>query len=171
MKRFVEGCSYLVILLVSTIFGYLGKSAEMALAIVAGAIAISLVNLDKFSKIKGAGFEATLKEQIEAVVAKETELFIEEDEMLASEEDKPIPNLLLGDVATRKVIVALRHHDYTWRYMRGVKKDTMLSETEILKSLGWLIDNDYTKKSHGKHGTIWSLTETGRYVAAVIDFE
>ena len=49
----------------------------MALAIVAGAMAFALINLDKFSKIKGAGFEAELRDQIEAVIEKETEPVLE----------------------------------------------------------------------------------------------
>lgn len=165
MKKFIEFVSFMIMLLGSLAFGYLGKPAEMGLAIVAGAIAFSLANLDKFSKIKGAGFEAELKEKIEAVIEKETEPTI------SGEEGNPVPDVSKIGTDTRAVINALRHHEYTWRYIGGIKQDTGLSTAEINKSIKWLIENGYTKQSLGKHGTIWNLTQDGRYLSAVIDFE
>lgn len=50
-------------------FGYLGKTAEMGLAIVASSIAAAFINLDKFQKFKGAGFEAELKKAVEEAYA------------------------------------------------------------------------------------------------------
>ena len=69
------------------------------------------------------------------------------------------------------MILALQHQEYTWRYIGGLKKDSELSINEIKESLEWLISNGYAKQTLGKHGTVWNLTEQGRYLSAVIDFE
>ncbi|MBI1424431.1 MAG: hypothetical protein GC149_13385 [Gammaproteobacteria bacterium] len=50
-------------------FGYEGKTIEMGLAIVAGALGIALSNIDKFESIKGAGFEAKMRKAIEEAYA------------------------------------------------------------------------------------------------------
>ena len=50
-------------------FGYRGQPAEMALAIVAGAIALSFLNIDKIARFKGAGFEAEMKKAVEKAYA------------------------------------------------------------------------------------------------------
>lgn len=165
MNKFIEIISFITILGVSLIFGILGKSVEMGLAIVAGSIAFSFANLEKFKKIKGAGFEAELKEKIEAVIEKETEYSV------SGEEDLPLPNTKLIDKNTRAVINALQHHKYTWRYLGGIKADTKLTTAEIDTSIKWLIENGYVKQSIGSHGIIWNLTEDGRHLSAMIDFE
>lgn len=40
-------------------------TAQMGLAIVAGAIAAAFINIDKFKSFKGAGFEAELQKVVE----------------------------------------------------------------------------------------------------------
>jgi len=50
-------------------FGYMRQPTEMGLAIVASAFIGVFVNLDKFAKFKGAGFEAELRETINEVNA------------------------------------------------------------------------------------------------------
>ena len=50
-------CSLVII---PAVFGYLKMPKEMGLSILAIAIALSFNNLEKFSKFKGAGFEAEL---------------------------------------------------------------------------------------------------------------
>lgn len=167
MKKIVEYSSFTVMLGVSVIFGFMGYAAEMALAIVAGAIAFAFANIDRFSKIKGAGFEAELREKIQAVIEKETEPELFSD----GEAQTPVPNSRLVNENTRKVISALQHHEYTWRYINGIKKETQLSSEQIETSLDWLISNGYARQSLGKSGQIWSLTEDGRYLSAVIAFE
>ncbi|CAM8662101.1 hypothetical protein MCEMIEM13_01801 [Comamonadaceae bacterium] len=51
------------------LFGLLGKPTEMGLMIVAGAIAISFLNIDRIQRFKGAGFEAEMKLAVEHVHA------------------------------------------------------------------------------------------------------
>ncbi|MBV2135334.1 MAG: hypothetical protein KUF79_00840 [Candidatus Thiodiazotropha sp. (ex Ctena orbiculata)] len=167
MKKIVEYSSFAVMLGISVIFGFMGHAAEMALAIVAGAIAFSFANIERFSKIKGAGFEAEFREKIQAVIEKETE----PEPVADGEFQNPVPNSRLVDENTRKVISALLHPEYTWRYLNGIKKETGLSSEDIRASIDWLITNGYARQSLGKSGQIWSLTEDGRYLFAVIAFE
>jgi len=167
MKQKVEMVSYVVILGGSMILGLIGRPVEMGLAIVAGAIVLSFANLEKFSRIKGAGFEADLRlmEQIAGIVENE----IEPD--VSGESKQVVPNSKMVDQNARLVINALRHHEYTWRYISGLKKDTRLSTEAINKSIEWLIQNNFARQSLGSHGTMWCLTEDGRYLHTVIAFE
>ncbi len=168
MKTTIQVISYLILLGVSVVLGFMGKPAEMGLAIVAGAIGLAFSDIGKFSRIKGAGFEAELREKlevVEAVIEKETEPSISGEESTT-----PRPNVSKIDASTKAVIKALQHPVYTWRYLGGIKKDTGLSEHEVTKSLRWLAANGYAKQTLGKHGTVWNLTEEGRYLSAVIDF-
>lgn len=166
-KQIIEFISFSTLFLGSLYFGFNGQPTEMGLAIVCGFTGFALVNLDKFSKIKAAGFEAELREKIEAVIEKETEYELD----ISGEVKQTPPDTKSIDNQTRKVIDALQHHRYTWRYLGGIRKDTMLNTSEIKSSLNWLIQNGYVKQTLGKHGTMWNLTEEGRYLSAVIDFE
>lgn len=51
------------------VFGFMGKTVEMGLAIVAGGVAGAFLNLDKFERFSGAGFEAELKKAVEEAYA------------------------------------------------------------------------------------------------------
>lgn len=164
MKSIVHVAAYIVLLGGSIVLGFLGKPAEMGLAIVAGAVALAFSDLEKFSRIKGAGFEAELREKLEAVIEKETE------PPVSGEESTLVPDVSRIDKATRAVVSALQHPEYTWRYIAGIKKDTELQTEEVMKSLKWLMANGYVNQSQGKHGTVWNLTEEGRHLSAVIDF-
>jgi len=61
--------SYLMLLGVSSTYGFMGMAAEMGLAILAGSIGLAFANIDKISKFKGAGFKA---EMCKTVVHKPT---------------------------------------------------------------------------------------------------
>lgn len=67
----MSAISFAVLLAGGLYFGYHGKPAEMGLIIVAGALGVALSNLDKFERIKGAGFEVKLKEAISDILAVE----------------------------------------------------------------------------------------------------
>jgi hypothetical protein len=55
-------CLYLHLSLVaSSFFGYIGKPAEMGLAILAGATALAFANLGKICRFKGVGFEGEMR--------------------------------------------------------------------------------------------------------------
>lgn len=55
------------IILISSIFlfGLKGMAAEMGIAVAASAVFLAFANLDKFSKFKGAGFEAELRNAVD----------------------------------------------------------------------------------------------------------
>lgn len=57
--------AFLFTLATSLYFGYLGRTVEMGMAVVAGSIAMAFANLDKIKRFKGAGFEAETKQVIQ----------------------------------------------------------------------------------------------------------
>lgn len=65
----VTATSSIIMVALATMFGLLGKPTEMSLIILAGAIAISFLNIDRIQKFKGAGFEAEMKQAVEQVHA------------------------------------------------------------------------------------------------------
>lgn len=52
--------SYLMLLGISSTYGFMNMAAEMGLAILAGSIGLAFANIDKIYKFKGAGFEAEM---------------------------------------------------------------------------------------------------------------
>jgi hypothetical protein len=143
----------------------LGKPAEMGLALVAAAMALVFSDIERFKKIKGAGFEAELAEKVEAIVEKETEPLKAED----SEDTSPREAAIDSD--TKAVMDALQHPEYTWRYLPGIASDINKSKQVISQKLAWLVDNGFARRSTGRHGSIWSLTEEGRTRNVIDDFE
>ena len=63
-NKIVFWISFFFLLGASALFGYFDKLGAMSLSVVAGAIGMAFANLDKFSKIKGAGFEAELRKAV-----------------------------------------------------------------------------------------------------------
>lgn len=61
--------SLLLIIVPTIYFGYAGKPTEMGLAIVAGSLASAFLNLDRFTRVKGAGVELEMKEVIKEAYA------------------------------------------------------------------------------------------------------
>jgi hypothetical protein len=54
----------LLIIGLSVVFGLRGEPTEMGIIVLAGAIALSFLNLDKIQRFKGAGFEAEMKKVV-----------------------------------------------------------------------------------------------------------
>lgn len=165
MKFVVQVCGYATLLGGALLFGALGRSVEMGLAIVAGALALAFSEIERFRRIKGAGFEAELWDQIVAVVEKETE----SPPLEVDKEASPLSASV--DSSTKNVMNALQHPEYTWRYLGGIKQDTKLESNKVSQTLKWLVENGYARRSQGKHGPIWSLTEEGRHLNTISDFE
>ncbi|EGQ8002316.1 hypothetical protein [Vibrio vulnificus] len=64
-----------VFMLVSVfLFGLKGMTAEMGIAVAASCVFLAFANLDKFTKFKGAGFEAELREAVSEANATINEL-------------------------------------------------------------------------------------------------
>ena len=59
----------LLILGPALVFGFTDKPTEMTISILGGSIAAAFLNIEKFRKIKGAGFEAEIKEAVEKAYA------------------------------------------------------------------------------------------------------
>jgi hypothetical protein len=49
----------------AVMFGVMGKPTEMGIIVVAGAIGLAFLNIDKIQRFKGAGFEAEMKRAVE----------------------------------------------------------------------------------------------------------
>jgi hypothetical protein len=149
--------SGLVLLGVSTVFGFMSMPAEMGLSILAGALGMAFSNIDKISEFSGAGFSAKMKDQLQAVIDKETETEIS----IADAEDKAINN------KEKSVLKALSNPKYTWRTLPGISKEASLPESETWTILITLIKKGLaqtdTKNKTGE--MIWSLTQIGRHMS------
>ncbi len=61
------GISFFIIVVPSLYFGLIEKNVQMGLALIVGAIAAAFINIDKFSRFKGGGFEAEMKKAVEDI--------------------------------------------------------------------------------------------------------
>lgn len=151
--------SAIVLLVVSCCFGYMGLPTEMGLAILAGALGLAFSNIDKLSEFSGAGFSAKMKDQIQAVVDKETEATpLSKDE--GKEKKAPSTDI--------KILKALSNPNFTWRTLPGISKDANCNESEAWTILVNLVGNDFVRSGNkNKTGEmIWALTAKGRQLAA-----
>jgi hypothetical protein len=132
----------------------------MGLSIVSAAIGLFFLNIDKIKrfKVKGAGMEAEMREKIEAIIEKETEPPQNEGSGFLTVEAYGT------DENAKLAINALKNPKYTWRYLGGIVKDSGLPKSEVLKTLNWLIENNFGKVSDGEHGRLWALSAKGREV-------
>src|SRR5258708_24027050 len=156
MLTVIRCLSFAFILGGSFYFGCLGHPVEMGLAIVAGSIALAFSYIDKIQKFKGAGFEAEMRQQVETMVAKETEPPKESQRSFLE------VKAFSADPDTAKVIKALRSERYTWRYFGGIAEDTQLSKDKIQKALDWLVANDLATETRGRQRKEWGVSPEGR---------
>lgn len=165
LNSVIQFFSATVLLIVSSILGFLSMPTEMGLAILAGALGLAFSNIDKISEFKGAGFEAKMRmDQFQAVIDKETEVDISDSTSIDTAEIDSIPPSAI------KIINALQHPNYTWRSITGLMKDTGFKRSELSKEMGWVVTNGYAKHDLGKPGSIWTLTNEGRQLSAQLDF-
>ena len=160
-KISANSLSFGVLLGVSTLFGCFGRTTEMGITVIAGGLGFAFANIDKFASIKGGGFEAVLKDQVKAIVEKETE---QEPSEAENETTSMFSVEAYGNIDEdyNKVIVALKNPKYTWRYVSGVTKETGIARDKVINSLTWLESNALAKKSKGTTGEIWAMTLKGR---------
>jgi DNA-directed RNA polymerase subunit F len=70
LLKFLKNTIYFLLIMVPSLyFGYIGKAAEMGLAIAAGALTVMFLNLDKFQSFSAAGVQAELKKTVEEAYA------------------------------------------------------------------------------------------------------
>lgn len=158
-KAFAHFLSFAVLLGGPIFFGAFGKNTEAAVCVVAGALGLAFINIDKIKRFKGGGFEAEMKEQHEAMVAKESE-----------PEDGPAPLGLQAhgfgfEENVKKVIFALNSSRYTWRSVGGISQESNLSRDIVTSSLYWLEENDLAMRVGVSSRINWGLTEKGRDIA------
>lgn len=157
MKGIALTLAYGHLILGTLYFGYVGKPTEMGITIVAASIALAFLHIDRIRRFKGAGFEAEMYEQVQALVAKETE---PEPELPAS------PMLTVRgfgmDEGTKKVLLCLGSSNYTWRSASGIAKETGLTPTAVAVALKWLSNNGLAVVSGSRRSANFALTEEGR---------
>ncbi len=117
--------SAIVLLGVSSAFGFMAMPKEMGLSILAGALGLAFSNIDKISEFSGAGFSAKMKDQLQAVIDKETE----QEDIASIENQKSLGNEEIS------AIKALNNPSLTWRTLRGISKESSLSESGAWKVL------------------------------------
>lgn len=151
--------SAIILLVAPCYFGYMAQPMEMGLAILAGALGLAFANLDKMSEFSGAGFSAKMKDQIQAVVEKETE---------------STPPVRTGDQGARTspideaILKALSDPKYTWRTLSGISKDANCIESEAWRALVSLVGDELVRVvNKNKTGEmIWALTSKGRQISS-----
>lgn len=152
--------SFIVLIGAPVVLGAFGKPAEAGVCVVAGALGLAFTNLHRFKRFKGGGFEAEMKEQFEAMIAKEAEP--EE-----GQESRGFEIQAYGfDDGTRSIVVALNSSNYTWRSIGGISKETGLSETAVISKLHWLRENGLVLQVGVSRRMNWGLSDEGRDVAS-----
>jgi len=144
-----------VLLVVSSIYGFLSLSAEMALAILAGSIGLAFANIDKVAKFKGAGFEAEMN-MFHTMLESQTEPTIEQKQQAKAQ------NNLTHD--ENCILVCLLKPGYTWRYASTISGETGISQAEAVDYLHSLMVQGFAKNDSGAKGEIWSITALGKSV-------
>lgn len=154
--------SFAYLLIGSAFFGYVGKPTEMALVIVASALALSFLNMDKIQRFKGAGFEAEMRLKLETIVEAQTEP--------APRDRAPEKSELDLDDRTIKVLRALASPTYTWRYAGGLSEETSIQRVRLQTILDRLLDQGLVVFGQGKKGgSIWALSSEGRATVEALD--
>lgn len=149
--------AYGYLILGTLYFGYVGQPAEMGISIVAASTALAFLNLDRIRRFKGAGFEAEMYDQVQAIVAKETE----------PEPERASGSMLTVrafglDAETKQVLLCLGSSTYTWRSAGGIAKETGLPVAAVAKALKWLAEVNLATTSGIRRSANFALTEEGR---------
>lgn len=142
-----------MLLVVSTIYGFMGLAAEMGLAILAGVLGLAFSNIDKISKFKGAGFEAEMK-MVHSIIEDQTE---PSPEIKAEAKNETELNQL-----EKSILHSLKKPGYTWRYARTVASEVTASIHRVEITLSSLKSRGYCKNGKGSNGEIWAATSLGR---------
>jgi hypothetical protein len=144
-----------MLLVISTIYGFMSMATEMGLAILAGALGLAFSNLDKISKFKGAGFEAEMN-MVHTMLENQTEPTPEQ-----KEESKAKDDLTSEE---NRILITLQKPGYTWRYANTVASETNIGKDIINYNLHALMQRGFCKNDSGSKGEIWSITALGKNV-------
>lgn len=161
--------SVIVLLGASSVFGFMSMPTEMGLAILAGALGMAFSNIDKISEFSGAGFSAKMKDQIQAVIDKETEPDIEPESV---EWPQELVILKEKDIHVEKALLALTDSRYTWRSIGGIAKMTSQRPSDAVNTLQLLQREGLAKEGRSSSGSrIWSPTVRGSIIGASIELQ
>ena len=148
---------------------YLGKVAELAGFVVAGAFSLFFLKLDSFKEFSGGGISAKLKDRIDSLEADLEPIKIKETEPEAEEKDRVLNEELPEygvDSDPEKddmdVLFAITNSKFSWRTAGGIKADTKLSMVKVKKALQRLQFKGLVMKTERADGkSLWSGTKSG----------
>jgi len=161
-KTLFQIASYCMLFIVSSVYGFIGQTTEMGLAMVAGAIGLAFANLDKIARFKGAGFEAEMK-MVQTMIENQTEPSSDQQEEAKRKDD------LSG--TENKILKRLQKPGYTWRYAKTIAGEISKPTLGTEKALEALMLRGFTKNTKGANGEIWSITQLGKSVQQQHDSE
>ncbi len=169
MNNILYICCVLAYVGLSFYLAFLGKPAELAGFVVAGALSLAFLKLDSFKEFSGGGFSAKLNERVEnierdigPIKSKETE-----PDEVESAPDAQADEFFL-DKETQDVLFALTNGKYSWRTLGGLKSDTKFTRNRILEILAKLEKDGLAtcnKSASGKE--IWGATAKGHAVESL----
>lgn len=107
----------LLTLALAVMFGIMGKPTEMGIIVVAGAIAVAFLNIDKIQKFKGAGFEAEMKR----AVAEANETVKQLREVAATSSEVILTDLMAGNFMSGTTLERRLHlHDQSIENLKEI---------------------------------------------------
>ncbi len=154
-KHIFQIASFVILLGVSSILGFMGNPTEMGLAILAGALGLAFSNIDKISKFKGAGFEAEMN-MVQSFIENQTEPIPEQKEEAKNKDDLT--------ARESSILKSLQKPSYTWRYAKTVAGEVSSSTEETERLLSSLMARGLAKNGKGANGEIWAITNLGKSV-------
>jgi len=157
IKTFAQISSYVVLLFLSSAFGFMSMPGQMTLAIAAGAIGLAFTNIDKISRFKGAGFEAEMRGMVQTIIESQTEPTTEQQESA-----KQIEGSI--NESENRILTSLQKPGYVWRYAKTVAGEVSLPVTETETALKSLMKRGLAKNGQGSNGEIWAATALGKSV-------
>lgn len=147
--------SYGMLLVISSVYGFLERPTEMGLAVLAGALGLAFCNIDKISKFKGAGFEAEMH-MVQTMIESQTEPTSDQ-----KEEAKKRDDLSENE---NNILKCLQKPGYTWRYAKTVAGEINQSIDVTENVLNLLMSRGLAKSGSGTNGEIWAITNLGKSV-------
>jgi hypothetical protein len=145
---------------------YVGKPAELAGFVVAGALSLVFLKLDSFKEFSGGGFSAKLKERVENL---ERDIApIKSKQTDPESEASSLPEHFFLGEESEKVLFSLTNGKYSWRTLGGLKADTKLAEKKLVSILKKLELDGLAYASKSSSGNeIWGATEKGYAVESL----
>lgn len=155
IKQVFQLLSFVVLLCVSSIFGFLQLQTEMGLSILAGALGLAFSNLDRISRFKGAGFEAEMN-MVHTMIENQTEP--------SPEVRKEAKFKATISADENSILKSLQHRNYAWRYAQTVAGEGSLSVKNTEELLKSMMAKGYVRSGKGSKGEIWTITTLGKSV-------